>query len=388
MKSKKWKQVCVLTLAFILIASISTISVRAEGVNVVILVSNNEADSAVAMSIASLLNISVIVTPWGIYKPNVTAEIIKQMPDKVIIIGGPVAVPVEYEQDLDNLGIPYERWYGEDRYSTNIRVIENAKEEFPGIFDNVKVLIVNGRDQGAIEVIKKLKLKRIVPIFVDNGLENQTEVIGSLIRPKNVVIVKSPLLTQKMSVILQQMVERNGVTLSQITVEASKELCLEAITNTESVLELAKDILDDLKIPGAKNMLELANKELEKSKEEYSRGNYISSYRYAIYARNHADVVVFLAGKEKNKILHGLPTVALEHDILRLQIQIQALANSGADVSEVQKLIQQAEDYLQKGDLESAFDIVQVIKEKLRNLFVNEKSRNKHKPEHSRGKRH
>ncbi len=383
------KKGLVLTCIFILIVSLTNTNyVHAEGVNIVILVSDNEADSAVAMSIASLLNVSVVVTPWGIYNPNVTAEIIKQMPDKVIIIGGPVAVPVEYEQDLDNLGIPYERWYGEDRYSTNIRVLENAEDEFPGIFNNVEVLIINGRDQGAIETIKKLELKNIVPIFVDNGLENQTEVIGHLIKPRKVVLVKSPLLTQEMSVVLQQMIERNGITISQITVEANRELCLGVIANTQSILELAKTTLDDLKIPGAKNMLKLANKELQKSKEEYNRGNYVLAYRYAIYARNHADVVIFLAGREKNKILHGLPNVALEHDILRLQIQIQALANSGADVSEVQKLIQQAEDYLQKGDLESAFDIVQVIKEKLKNLFVNEKSKNKHEPDHSRGRRH
>ena len=386
----EFKKAWVWVLTFILITSFMvTGQVKAEtgDVKIVVLVSDNEADSTVAASIAELLNFTVVTTQWGIYNPNVTAEIIEDMPDKVIIIGGPVAVPVEYEQDLNNLGIPYERWYGADRYSTNVRVIEKAKEEFPGIFRDVEVFIVNGRDVGAIQMVRKYELKKkVIPLFVDNGLENQTEIIGSLIKPKQVVLVRSPLLSESLFVTIEGIIERSGVQLSEESLDATERLAWNSIISTGGLLELARTTLDDLKIPGAKNMLELASRELEKARKEYARGNYEAAYRYSIYARTHADVVIVLAGKEKNKILHGLPKVALEHDILRLEIQIQALANSGVDVTEIQSLLNQAKAALQAGDIDSAFEITQVIKEKLRTLFVNGKGKSRHKPSHHRGR--
>ncbi len=386
----EFKKAWVWVLTFILITSFMvTGQVKAEtgDVKIVVLVSDNEADSTVAASIAELLNFTVVTTQWGIYNPNVTAEIIEDMPDKVIIIGGPVAVPMEYEQDLNNLGIPYERWYGADRYSTNVRVIEKAREEFPGIFKDVEVFIVNGRDVGAIQMVRKYELKKkVIPLFVDNGLENQTKIIGSLIKPKQVVLVRSPLLSESLFVTIEGIIERSGVQLSEESLDATERLAWNSIISTGGLLELARTTLDDLKIPGAKNMLELASRELEKARQEYARGNYEAAYRYSIYARTHADVVIVLAGKEKNKILHGLPKVALEHDILRLEIQIQALANSGVDVTEIQSLLNQAKAALQSGDIDSAFEITQVIKEKLRTLFVNGKGKSRHKPVHHRGR--
>ncbi len=374
---------------FILVMSlVSTGRVAAEqGISIVILVSNNEADSVVAESLANLLNVSVVVTPWGIYNPNITAEIVERMPDKVIIIGGPVAVPVEYEQDLNNLGISYERWYGANRYSTNIKVIEKAEEEFPGIFRDVDVFVVNGRDVGAIQAVKKAG-GRVVPIFVDYGLENQTEVIGHLITPGRVVIVRSPLLSLNLMLNIQEIVERNGIHVSEEQVEAGRNLSWSTIAGTEALLKLAKTTLDDLKVPGARNMLELATRELEKAKTEYARGNYEAAYRYSIYARTHANVVILLAGKERNRILHGLPKVALEHDILRLEVQVNALSRSGIDVSDVQNLLAQAKAALQAGDLDSALEILRAVKEKLRALFINEKGKIRHEPVgHGRGRR-
>ncbi|NJE79723.1 cell wall-binding repeat 2 family protein, partial [Thermococcus sp. GR5] len=72
----------------------------------------------------------VVMTTWGVYDPNVTAEIMSYAPDEVIIIGGPEAVVEEYVNDLQELGITVERWGGQNRYETNLMVMTQAQIKF------------------------------------------------------------------------------------------------------------------------------------------------------------------------------------------------------------------------------------------------------------------
>lgn len=157
------------------------------GMKLVILVSDNEADSAVAQNVADLLGgAQLIVSPWGgTYDPAASAEILSIDPDRVIIIGPPVAVPEEYTEDLEEFGIPYERWYGETRYETNLAVIEGGlRDEFPAVFGEIKTVVLsNGRDVLAMEkYLEAMKLdpqgfeggKPILVLTDEGGKENLT----------------------------------------------------------------------------------------------------------------------------------------------------------------------------------------------------------------------
>ncbi|NJE78617.1 hypothetical protein E3E33_06600, partial [Thermococcus sp. GR5] len=94
----RWKKAIALFLGLMLITTtLSFGRVSAEETSVtVILVSDNEADCALARYLANVTGAVVVMTTWGVYDPNVTAEIMSYAPDEVIIIGGPEAVVEEY----------------------------------------------------------------------------------------------------------------------------------------------------------------------------------------------------------------------------------------------------------------------------------------------------
>ncbi|NJE46947.1 cell wall-binding repeat 2 family protein, partial [Thermococcus sp. GR7] len=75
--------------------SFTGVSAATESVTV-ILVSDNAADKCIAEYLANETGAVVVMTTWGVYDPNVTAEIMSYAPDEVIIIGGPEAVVEEY----------------------------------------------------------------------------------------------------------------------------------------------------------------------------------------------------------------------------------------------------------------------------------------------------
>ena len=283
----------------LLLASMIPLSQAQATLSIVILVSDNEADSALAEDLASILNATIVVTTWGVYDTNVTAEIMSYAPDKVIIIGGPDAVPKEYETDLNELGIPYVRWYGEDRYETNLEVIKYALEEYPELFVNIKIVIAHGRDLGAIKQVKGIQGKKFV-IYVDKNLTNQTEIIGTLLKTKTVIIIKSPLMDNETAEMIRERV-RERVQNGNITEEdigITPEMAWEAIEIAINRTETAKEVLDNLTIPSATKLLELAEKEIQIAKESYNEGNYGKAYGQAIAAKAHAEAVIRLAGKE------------------------------------------------------------------------------------------
>lgn len=382
----------------------------AENVNVVILVSDNEADLAIANSIAEIVGTNVAVTPWGVYDPNTIAEIMEYAPDKVIIIGGPVAVPKEYEQDLQDLSITYERWYGENRYETNLIVIKRLKKEFPDAFRRIKfAYIVNGNDIAAIEMLKleeKLMEEKYsatyeatIWIFTFPGLENITDEILKELSSNLIsftIVASKPkdgegtipkylrVDTKKIEALLM----KHGLIMGNYTGSktggrylylgsSAVELVIEL---AENKTELAEQTLDDLTIPPAQKLLELAKRELGMAKKAYYEGEYGRAYAFAIAAKSHAEIVIFLSAKEMRNVFHLMPKFVLERELMRLEIKVKTMERLGVDVDEIKNLLEQAKAALQANDYETAHDLIERAKEKLREVFISEKGRIKRLP--------
>jgi putative cell wall-binding protein len=372
------KKVFALLFGALLLASIIPLS-EAQVSSIVILVSDNEADSALAEELAEVLNATVVVTTWGVYDPNVTAEIMEKTPDKVIIIGGPDAVPKDYETELDELGISYVRWYGNTRYETNLDVLRKAIQEYPELFDNVKVVIAHGRDIGAIKQARNIEGKKFI-LYVDNNITNTTEVIGVLLKTRNVIILKSQLMNRTAEQIRERIRERvrdGNITEENVTI--TPEMAWEAIQLAINRTETAKEMLDNLPIPAAKIQIELAEEKIQIANESYSQGNYEKAYGQAIAAKAHAETVIRLAGKEWQKFIHASPKFQLNREVQRLEIKLRVLEKAGIDVTQIKGKIDAAKAAIQAGDYDTARELIEDAKNMLREAFMQGRGKIKEK---------
>jgi len=372
------KKVFALLFGALLLASIIPLS-EAQVSSIVILVSDNEADSALAEELAEVLNATVVVTTWGVYDPNVTAEIMEKTPDKVIIIGGPDAVPKDYETELDELGISYVRWYGNTRYETNLDVLRKAIQEYPELFDNVKVVIAHGRDIGAIKQARNIEGKKFI-LYVDNNITNTTEVIGVLLKTRNVIILKSQLMNRTAEQIRERIRERvrdGNITEENVTI--TPEMAWEAIQLAINRTETAKEMLDNLPIPAAKIQIELAEEKIQIANESYSQGNYEKAYGQAIAAKAHAETVIRLAGKEWQKFIHASPKFQLNREVQRLEIKLRVLEKAGIDVTQIKGKLEAAKAAIQAGDYDTARELIEDAKNMLREAFMQGRGKIKEK---------
>ena len=295
-----WKKVLALLFGLMLLTTTLTIKVAsAEESVTVILVSDNEADSALAEYVAKMTGAFVVKTPWGIYDSNVTAEIIGYAPDKVIIIGGPVAVPEWYVNDLKELGIKVERWWGENRYETNIALISNATSKFKLEYSD-SVLIVPGNDDAAIrEALNKAVQTKSLIIFVDENTDVNKVLARLQAEAHNINLIRS----QVMEKVAERVKERLGKISSEFDVEITAERALEVINLTQERIAKAEELLANVALPEqkeelAKEMLDKAKGELEMAEKAYEEGKYEEAYEQAIAAKAHAEFVIRVAFQE------------------------------------------------------------------------------------------
>ncbi|WP_231288466.1 cell wall-binding repeat-containing protein [Methanococcus maripaludis] len=109
----------------------------------VVLVSDTVSDCASANIIPTINDSYIVInTSWGVYDDDVLDQILNEYPQNVIIVGGTVAVPSEYDTQLEETGINVERIYGIDRYQTNKNVILKFKDQI----QNRNIWIVYGDD--------------------------------------------------------------------------------------------------------------------------------------------------------------------------------------------------------------------------------------------------
>ncbi|HIJ98503.1 TPA: cupredoxin domain-containing protein [archaeon] len=110
-------------------------------VDKLILVSNNEADLALALSVASDINLAVISTNWGQFQKVVFDRIKALSPTEVIVVGGNSAVPEKYKSDLEAAGLKVTIVGGKTRQQTSIQVYEKFKTQL-----KKKALVASGKE--------------------------------------------------------------------------------------------------------------------------------------------------------------------------------------------------------------------------------------------------
>ncbi|ASJ12538.1 hypothetical protein [Thermococcus thioreducens] len=373
-----WKKGVALLFGLMLVATtLSFGKVMAEDTSVtVILVSDNEADCALAQYLANVTGAVVVTTTWGVYDPNVTAEIMSYAPDEVIIIGGPDAVVEQYVADLEELGITVERWGGQNRYETNLMVMEQAKLKFKLMFNN-SVIITPGNDSAAIRAALRMAVRRKAMIAFVNDTSNITKLMLKLqLRNANVTIVQTPVMSKVMLHIREQLREKMNCNCTEMEVNITAETALEAINASEERITTAKEMLENVTLSPpeerlATRMLNLAEKELENAKDAYEMGRYGKAYGQAIAAKAHAEFVIRMASDRWSVEIQTNMTMRAEMYVWRLERQIMVMEKSGFNTTELRALVDQLKEAIKNGDYDAIDSIMQQIREKLLELYAN-----------------
>ncbi len=114
----------------------------------VVLVSDNPADMAIARAVAETSGGVLVVSPWGAYDEKVLRKALSLKPGSVIIIGGSVAVPVNYDSVLKEKGLKVTRIAGKDRFETSDLALDWLVDNGYTLKGNAYIL--NGWDEGSI----------------------------------------------------------------------------------------------------------------------------------------------------------------------------------------------------------------------------------------------
>ncbi|WP_048152265.1 cell wall-binding repeat-containing protein [Palaeococcus ferrophilus] len=389
-----WKKVLASLFGVLLLAGIVPLISAEENntvdLSMVILVSDNEADSALAEKIAESLNVSIVVTPWGVYDPNVTSEIASYAPDKVLIIGGPAAVPKLYEDDLVSLNISYARVWGKDRYGTNAQALEYLVKNYPELMKNVKIVIAHGRDLGAIKDIENRS--NVFPIYVDNGHENQTDLLG-IIKVSGVVIIKTPIsgnITER----IRERVRERAENVTEVEENITAEVAWEAIEIAQNKTALAESMVENATIPAAPKLLELAKKELDRALEAYNESNYGKAYGQAMAAKVHAEAVIRMSTEKFSEKFRNNLEVRAKVEIAKVERMVERFGEMGFNVTAANETLQQAKAAYDGGRYGEAYSLAKEAEDMLRGLIhekkleIREKMREKIKERIQRGRRH
>ncbi|NJE02955.1 cell wall-binding repeat-containing protein [Thermococcus sp. MV11] len=374
-----WRKViAVLFGLMMLAATVSLTGVRAgEAAVTVILVSDNEADCALAEYLANLTGAVVVTTTWGTYDPNVTAEVMGYGPDRVIIIGGPEAVVEEYVSDLQDLNITVERWWGKNRYETNLAVFENASRL--GLRFENSVVMVPGNDTGAIrEALREALRTRGIIVFANNTTDPVRIMVRLGVGNANVTIIRSRVTERIAERIMLKLESRTKV--RQVEVNVTPDMALEAINVSEARISTAEGLLANVTLPEekkilAERMLNLSKAELERAKEAYEAGNYWRAYGQAIAAKAHAEVVIRIASKEWEVKLRFDPAMRAETFIYRVERQLAVMERAGIDVTGLKALLEQLKAAVENGDYDVVNSLMTQIRRELMEAYTHGKGK-------------
>ncbi|WP_288071945.1 cell wall-binding repeat-containing protein [Pyrococcus sp.] len=344
----------------------ATTSTTTEFSSVVILVSDNEADVTLAEKIAEVINASIVITKWGVYEENVTAEIVSLDPDLVIIIGGPRAVVKAYEEDLEALGVTYIRAWGSTRVETAIDTINKISQMFPGFEKKARVAIVHGWDLAGIIHLRGKKF--VIPIFIKDSSNVSITIIN---RFNGVEIVKNKQHEKIMEKVKERIRERVKNVTEETIENITQEIAERAINLAEERVSLAEELVNNMTqqnvtIPGVIPLLENAKRHLEEAKKAYEEGYYGRAYGLAVASKNIAEAVIRrVSEKVDEKFARDLAfklrvrVRVLEKVALRLQAK-------GANVTEILDKIEQAKEALKNNDINTARQLIAEIEKELR----------------------
>ena len=324
----------------------------------VILVSDNAADHTLAQYLANLTGAIVVTTTWGIYDPDVSAEILGYSPDQVIIIGGPDAVVSQYVADLEEYNITVYRWWGANRYETDLAVIENASALFGMKFSGG--IMVAGNDSAAMKLALKLAIQNRSMLLYVNASTNATALMERL-QIRNTVMVQTKASEKIMEKIKEELKECNCQAREiQANVSASETLMLmEKLQERITAIEKIANTTNSTQL---KEQLQLLEKVMEQVNASIGAGNYTEAYQLMLKLQVQTEMLLKLSHKEMEFALKSHQELALEREYEKLEAQVQVLEQLGYNVTNITQVMEQLKEAIQNGDYKEAKKLIKEVK--------------------------
>ncbi len=324
----------------------------------VILVSDNAADHTLAQYLANLTGAIVVTTTWGIYNPNVTAKILGYSPDQVIIIGGPDAVVSQYVSDLEEYNITVYRWWGANRYETDLAVLLNASSMF-GIKFNGSVMVA-GNDTAAMRLALKLALQNRSMIVYVNASTNATALMKKL-QIRNAVMVQTKSSEKVMEKIREELRECN-CQAKEVRANVSANETLMLMKKLQERIRTIEEIANMTNSTELKEGLQLIEKLMEGVNSSIKSGNYTEAYQLMLKLQTQTEMLLKLSHKEMEFALKDHQALALEREYLKLEAQVQVLAELGYNVTNITQVMEQLKEAIQNRDYKEAKVLIKEVK--------------------------
>ncbi|KUH33515.1 hypothetical protein APY94_06010 [Thermococcus celericrescens] len=322
----------------------------AEGSVTVILVSDNAADKAIAEYLANETGAVIVTTTWGVYDPNVTAEIMSYAPDEVIIIGGPDAVVDEYVADLEELNITVERWGGQNRYETNLMVMERAKVKFKLEFNNS--VFVAGNDTLAIQNALQLAVQNGAVMVYVNKSTNVTKLMEKF-EIKEAAMVKTQASERVMEHVMEQLHECN-CTAMEVQANVTKETVLQLMVQVQERLKTIEKMANETNSTALMEQVRVMEMTMEKANGALQAGNYTEAYQMMLELQVRTEFSLKAANGEMRMAIKNGEKAALEREMGKLEAQISVMEKAGTDVSAINALMEQLKVAIQNGQYDEA----------------------------------
>jgi putative cell wall-binding protein len=353
-----------LTTIFFLIVILAIASpTAAQGLDSIILVSDNFADSAVADALADAKNIDVVTTPWNEFDESLVGEIDELDPKTIFIIGGPVAVPTEYDEALGSYTII--RLPGKDRFETAASVFDEFRSEFKG----KGILIAQGHDRKGIEkAVAKAKGRGALLLFIE-AIEIPEEVEEALedSDDEDVEIESSPDMDEdEIERDIGRIRARLRVRIDRLKDIDKKERAWDQITDANDTINKAQDLIVnrstvDLDRPqrfgntAALKLLNQAIKHYDEALTAFDEENYGKAFGQAVAAESLARNSIRVAEHEdefENKPEEALDKIKNAKD--KIQDAYEELEEEGVRPEIVLRTLRLAEEHLEMA--ENAYD--------------------------------
>ncbi|ASJ13010.1 cell wall-binding repeat-containing protein [Thermococcus thioreducens] len=362
------EKVLAILLGLLMVATSVTFSnVSASTSVTVILVSDNAADKAVAEYLANVTGAVVVTTTWGVYDPNVTAEIMSYAPDEVIIIGGPDAVVEQYVADLEELGITVERWGGQNRYETNFIVMEQARIKFRLQFSGS--VIVAGNDSLAIRNALQIAVQNGAVIVYVNKSTNVTGVMGRF-QVKTATMVGTPASERVMEHVKEQLRECN-CTAEEVQVNITKETVLQLMVQVRERVRAIEEIANETNSTQLMQQVRVMEMTMEKANQALQAGNCTYAYQLMLELQVKTQFSLKVANSEMRIAMKNSEKIALEREMAKLQAQVSVMERAGINVTEINSLMEQLRVAIQNGQYEQARQLMNQIKAMIREAYQN-----------------